>query len=219
MSAREVYHVNPIEDRFPRLWGSLDRISVLVIGSLLFWLFSALLITLPAAFVGLLASVSAFVRPVSGETLGRFWNGFRRTFGRALLLGLLNLVLGIILYVDIRFFWSRGTLVGQVIAFSFAVLAFLLLLVNVYAWPLLTWFPQPLGKLLKRSALLAAAHPIAPIVAVLGSLLLLLVLALLPPPFNGLIMILGPGSLAALMGLCAWSTMKRYADPDDEFAE
>lgn len=192
---------------------------MLVIGSLVFWLFSALLITLPAAFVGLVASVSTFVRPVSGETLGRFWNGFRRSFGRALLLGLLNLVLGVILYVDILFFWSRDTLIGQVIAFAFGALALLLLLVNVYAWPLLTWFPQPLGKLLKRSALLTAAHPIAPIGAVLGSVLALLVLAMLPPPFNGLLMIVGPGLVATLMGLSAWSTMKRYAGPDDEFAE
>jgi hypothetical protein len=66
--------VNTWEERFPRLWAVGERVSVLVIGGLLFYLFSALVITLPAALVGLFAAVALLVRPgVPGDTIIRFW--------------------------------------------------------------------------------------------------------------------------------------------------
>lgn len=210
--------MNTWEERFPRLWAVGERVSVLVVGGLLFYLFSALVITLPAALVGLFAAVALLVRPgVPGDTIIRFWKGFRRSFGRALFLGLIDLVLCTILWVDFRFFWAMGLPAARVGAFIFASLGLVLAMANVYAWPLLAWYPQPLGKLLRRSLLLAAVHPFFALGALACCLVGWILLWLLPGLFKGLLVLLGPAGGALIFGLFAWQAMKRYAGPDDEF--
>lgn len=211
--------MTPFQQRFPRLWQVLDQFSVVVIGSFLFYLFSLLIITIPAAIVGVFAAVASLIRPVQGESIGRFWRGFRRTFGTALLLGLLSLVFGLIVYVDIRFFWAMGTTFGKVAALFFGSVAAVGLMVSLIAWPLLAWYPQPLGKLLKRSFMLAAAHPLVTLGGLIGVMAVGMLFLLLPSPINGLIFFLGPGLAALAAGAAAWWVMKRYAGPDDEFAE
>lgn len=212
--------MNPWEERFPRLWAFGERVSVLVIGGLLFFIFCAPIITIPAAMAGLFAAVGGLVRPPGqGETIGRFWRGFRRTFGRSLLLGLIDLVVGAILWVDFRFFWAMGSTAARIGAFAFVSLGVVLLLANCFAWPLLAWFPQPLGGIVKRSLLLSAAHPFHALIGVLGIVLVGALLIVLPGPVKSLPVLLGPGLIAYFAGYGAWGAMKRYAGADDEFAE
>jgi uncharacterized membrane protein YesL len=211
--------VHPWGERFPRLWAALEWISVPVIGSMLFWLFSALIITVPAALVGLYAVMAALIRPVSGDLIGRFWRGFLRTFGRALLLGLLDGLVILILITDIRFFWSPGTPVGKVAAYLLGSLGAVVALANVYLWPLLAWYPQPMSKLLKRSFLLAAAHPFHALGGLAAGLTALVLLSLLPGVLKSTVVMLGPGLFVLMTGWAAWQAMKRYAGPADEFAE
>ncbi|HYF80815.1 MAG TPA: DUF624 domain-containing protein [Symbiobacteriaceae bacterium] len=210
--------MNPWEERFPRLWAFGERVSVLVVGSLFFFLFSILIVTIPAALVGLYAAVAGLIRPVPGETAIRFWNGFRRSFGRAFFLGLINLAAIVLIWFDYQILRSLGTPVAVVGAYSFASLGFVVALVNVYAWPLLAWYPQPLGKLLKRSLLLAGAHPFQALAGLVAPLAVVVLFFALPGPVKSLALFLGPGIGAAGLGAAAWWAMKRYAGPDDEFA-
>ena len=208
--------LHPFAERFPRLWAFLESVSVLVLGGLLFWLFSAAVVTMPAAIAALYAAVGGLFRPMGGTPFGRFWTAFRRTFGTALLLGVLDLVLGLILYVDIRVFWSMGSTLTRGLAMLMGSVALLALMVNLFAWPLLAFYPQRIGKLLKRSFLLAAAHPFLALGGVVAPLVLLLLMFLLPPRVLGLAPVLGPGLLAVTAGAIAWQAMKRYAGPDDD---
>lgn len=227
------------EERNPRLWAALERLSALVLGSLLFLLLSAPLmalgmllgvenpvvllvlgaITLPAALVGLFSAIAPLVRPAVGEPFTRFWQGYRQTFRRALIVGLIDLVLGIVLWVDIRFFLTLGTTVGQVAAYVFGSLAILAVMINAYVWPLLAWYPQPLKSLLKRAFLLTAAHPFWALSGLAGFLGVPAALMLLPPFLGGLLLAVGPGAGAAALGWAAWQGMKRYTDPDDDLSE
>ncbi|HYF91941.1 MAG TPA: YesL family protein [Symbiobacteriaceae bacterium] len=211
--------MNPWEDRFPRLWAFGEKVSVLVIGGLLFFLFAAPVITIPAALVGLVSAAGALIRPVPGETVGRFWRGFKRSFGRALLLGLIDLVVGGVLWFDFQFFMAMGSPLTRVAAYLFASLGFVAAMANVYAWPLLAWFPQPLGPLLKRSLMLAAAHPLQAMLGLACVLAVGLLYMVLPGPVKSLAVLLGPGLIALSLGAAAWLAMKRYARPDEEFAE
>lgn len=211
--------MHPFAERWPRLWAFLESVGVLVTGGLLFWLFAIGVVTIPAAIIGLYAAVTGLIRPASGAPASRFWTGFRRSFGRALLLGLLDLAVGAILYADIRFFWSMDTPLSRGLAFSMGSLAALAVMVNSFAWPLLAWYPQPLGQLLKRSFLLAAAHPLLAVAAAAAPLAATALLFLLPPSLTGLVPLLGPGILATATGAIAWQAMKRYAAPGDEVVE
>jgi uncharacterized membrane protein YesL len=208
--------LHPFAERFPRLWAFLESVSVLVLGGLLFWLSSIVLVTMPAAIVGLYAAVGSLYRPRAGAPFTRFWRAFLGTFGTALLLGLLDLILGVIVYVDMRVFWSMGTLLTRGLALLMGSVALMAIMANLFAWPLLAFYPQRLGKLLKRSFMLSAAHPFLALGGVVASLVLLLLMFTLPPRLLGLAVILGPGLLATVAGAIAWQAMKRYADPDDE---
>jgi len=233
-------HLNRIEERFPRLWAVLERLSVIVFSSLLFWVFClpvaliglldflvdsawitvpagilAVLLCVPQALVGLFYGTVGLVRPAQGETLGRFWRGFRRTYLTAAGLGALNLVVAGILFVDIRFFWVLGTWWSQVIASVFGSLAVVQILANIYAWPLLAWYPQPLMQLVRRAVLLTAAHPILGLSAVLSVFVFIVsFLFAVPSGLMGLLPAIGPGMISVLISLYAWRAMKRYAEEE-----
>lgn len=199
----------------PRLWAALERVSALVLGSLAFWLFLIPVVTAPAALAGLFATVSPLVRGGDDDWLRLFWSAFRRTFGRAFLLGLVDLAVAAILWLDIRFFWAVGHPAAKAAAFLLGSMAILALLINLYAWPLLVWYPQPLGPLLKRAFLLAAAHPFPALGGWLGAVLLLFLLTLLPGQLLALLPLFGPGLATAILALAAWRVMRRYAGEED----
>ncbi|MFZ5822866.1 MAG: YesL family protein [Bacillota bacterium] len=202
-------------ERNPRLWAALEKISSLVLGSLAFWLLLIPVVTAPAALAGLFATVGPLVRGGDDDWLRLFWGGFRRTFGRALLLGLINLAVAALLWLDIRFFWALGHPAAKVAALLLGSVAVLALLVNLYAWPLLVWYPQPLGSLLKRSLLLAAAHPFPAVGGWVGAALILFLLTLLPGQLLALLPLFGPGLVATILSLAAWQVMRRYAGEED----
>lgn len=199
--------------RNPEFWALLEKISLIVLGSLLFWLFSLPLVTAPAALAALLAAAGTLVREEGEDWFLLFWRTFRASLGRGLLLGLLNLLLVAILYVDFRFFWTWVHPVGRVIAFLFGALGMLLALVNAYAWPLLAWYPQPLKSLLKRAFLLAGAHPFPVLGGLVGVALAWFLLLLLPGRLLFLPLLVGPGLGAAILSFAAWRAMRRY-DPE-----
>lgn len=203
-------------ERNPRLWGFLEQASAVILSGLLFWVF---VLVLPAGLVGLFSAMGTLLRPGNGDTLSRFWRGVRRTFGRALLLGLLDLLAIIVLGGDIYFFWAWGTTAGRIVAVVFGSLAGVVAMVNVFVWPLLAWYPQPLVPLIRRAFLLSAAHPLLALGGLMGAVGLNLLLLMLPGTMLGLMPILSPGLTALVVGLAAWQAMKRYTGPDDEFAE
>lgn len=204
-------------ERNPQLWAFLEQVSALVLGSLAFWLFLLPVVTAPAALTGLFAVVSPLVRGGDDDIFRRFWGAFRLTFGRALLVGALDLILALVIWVDIRFFWALGHPAAKVAAFFLGSIAILALLINLYVWPLLAWYPQPLGALLKRAFFLAAAHPFAAVGGWLGAGLAIFLLTLLPGQLLALLPLLGPGLAVAILALAAWRSMRRYARAEDGF--
>ncbi|MFZ5813899.1 MAG: DUF624 domain-containing protein [Bacillota bacterium] len=203
-------------ERNPKLWAALEQVSSLVLGSLTLWLFLIPVVTFPAALTGLFAIMRPLVRGRSDDWLSLFWGAFRRSFGRSLLLALLNLLAGLILWVDIRFFWALNHPLGRVTAYLLGSVVLLLLMINLYAWPLLAWYPQPIRPLLRRAFLLAAAHPLPAVGGLLGAALALFLLTLLPGPLLFVLPLFGPGVATAIIALAAWSGMRRYAGEEEE---
>lgn len=199
-------------ERFPRLWAFLEQVATLLFGSVLFWLSCLFVVTLPGGLVGLYAVLGPLVRSGKGdgEILRPFWAAFRRALLPGLGLLLLDLVAGLILWVDSRFFWSVGALWGRALAVVALALALLALMVNLFAWPLLAWYPQPLRKLLWRAFLLTGAHPLLAMAGVVLLIGMLLLYTLLPGALMGLVPALGPGLLVGLLGAIAWRAMRTY---------
>lgn len=199
-------------ERFPTLWALLEQVATVLFGSFLFWLTCSLLVTLPAGIAGLYGVMGPLIRSnrADGAILRPFWEAFRQTALTGLLLFLIDLTLALLLWVDIRFFWGVGALWGQAMALLAWAVAVVALMVNIFAWPLLAWYPQSLGSLLRRAFLLAGAHPFRALAGVAALALFLLLAAHLPGQLLILVPLMWPGLMVGILGWIAWSGMRRY---------
>lgn len=205
-------------ERFPKLWAFLEQMAMLLFGSMLFWLACPLLITLPGGVTGLYAVMGPLIRSGKGdgEILRPFWATFRQTALTGLGLLLIDLLFAMVLWVDVRFFWGTGTPWGLALALFAWALGLVALMINLFAWPLLAWYPQPLWGLLRRAFLLVGAHPFLALGGVAVLLVLPLLAAVLPGPLLVVIPLLGPGLLTGLLGSIAWRAMRRYEVEQEE---
>ncbi|HEY3365578.1 MAG TPA: DUF624 domain-containing protein [Symbiobacteriaceae bacterium] len=183
----------------------------------LFWIFSMPVVTLPVAWVGALAAIAPLVRPAPTDSHRQFWHAFRRTFGRSLLLGLVDLVLGLLLYVDVKVVLLLGSPLGMVLAYGFGLVAIVGVMVNVYAWAMLAWYPKPLLRLLWLSVKLVLVHPLEAIGAATALGVLVYLFLVGPALVKGLLLFMGPGLMALAVGAAAWKALRRYPLPDDDF--
>lgn len=206
------------EDRFPRLWPVLERASVIVLGTLLFGLFSIPVITIPAALCGLYRAVRPLAAGSSGsELLVDFWSGVRENWLQGTLAGALAILLTTSAWLWVWLLWLQPGAATRAIGWLFVWAGFFGLMVNVYLFPLLAWYPQSAFQALKRAALLALAHPLWAIAGVLAPLAVMVIptlflsLTVVVPLF----MLGGPALMAVCSAHFAWRAMKRYA-PEDE---
>jgi uncharacterized membrane protein YesL len=165
---------------------------------------------MPAAVAATYAAVGGLIRPSEGEIFTRLWAAFRRSFWTATLLGLVTALVGWIFWLEVQFFWQMASPMGKFLTGIALIKLTLLAMVNLYAWPLLAWYPQPLGSLLRRSFLLTGAHPFWALGGLLSIILWALMFQILPGLVKGLILLIGPGGVALTTGLAAWQAMKRY---------
>lgn len=141
-----------------------ERYASFVLANLLWALVSIPLVTLPAATAGLCAVMLGRVRGTGGDLFPTFFGAARRHWQKATLLMLLNLVggglvaanLAIFPFMDLSAdpfaFWARSVTLFVAAA---------LLLVNLYAWPLLVLLEESsLKTVLENAVRLVFAHPL-----------------------------------------------------------
>ncbi len=208
--------MNDFDVRYPRWYGAFEIAGALMLNTFLFWVATGLIVTAPVAVTGMFAGLSGVVRPVPAEMWSRFFRAARRTYGRSLVLYLANLGVGFFLWFDIRLFFGMGSLGAKVVAYLFVLIAIFVAMVNLYAWPMLAWYPRPLGKVLKHAVLLTVAHPFEALggLAVIGSGVWLILT--LQQTLAFLLLLIGPAAAAYVMGKAAWRVLERYPLPEEE---
>jgi uncharacterized membrane protein YesL len=196
------------------LFGWADRTGTFILANLLWVLLSLPLITMPLATAGLFAALAPWGRGKPSEVFRDFFGGIREHWRQAMLIGLIDLLLGGLVAVNFSIFrlmdMSRViAILSQSINF-FAALV--LLLVNLYVWPLLVTFELPFRDLLETSVKLVFAHPIASIGMLLATLAILLVSTLLPAMFA----LLATFSACALfISWGAWRVLRGHIAEDE----
>ncbi|MEO8612227.1 MAG: DUF624 domain-containing protein [Chloroflexota bacterium] len=181
-----------------------DRITTFILANMMWVLLALPVITLPLATAGLFAALAPWGRGKSSEVFRDFFGGIREHWRQAMLIGLIDVLLGGLIALDFTIFrlmdMSQAiALLSQSINF-FAALV--LLLVNVYVWPLLVTFDLPFRNLLETSVKLVFAHPLASIGMLLGTIAILFVSTLLPAMF----LLLASVSACALF--ISWGTWR-----------
>lgn len=196
--------------------------STLILATLLFLLFSLPILTIPMALCGLyraLRSIATGAR--TGELMADFWGGVRENWVHGSLGGLVGLLFASSAWLWVVMLWQQASVVAQLAGWLFVWLGLFGLMVNVFLWPLMAWYPQPALKALKRAALLAVAHPFRALLGALVPPVVLVVPFFVGVPLNLLLplyVLVGPSVVVCVSAYFAWQAMKRYA-PDDEFVD
>ncbi len=132
--------------------------SELVILNLLWLLCCIPVVTAGAATTALYAVAIKIVKNEESYVTRDFFHSFRQNFGQATVMWLLMLSAAAILYFDF-YFSAHAPVRGAAVWFiPFAVIAALLLLTMLYAFPIQAVFCNPIRKTLKNALYMALAH-------------------------------------------------------------
>jgi uncharacterized membrane protein YesL len=180
-----------------------------MLANLLWVIFSLPIVTLPAATAALFSVMLDMVRGRSPEPLADFLSAMRRYWFKSTLLALLNLAAAFLIATNLLIFGRMD--LGQLptlLSLAATLLALLLLLmVNFYAWPLLTLLDLPLPRLLEKSLKLALAHPTWTLVMAIAAVSPLLLSLLLPRAF---LLFLSFATATLITTWAAWRVIQRY---------
>ena len=180
------------------------------------WLFGSLLIiTIPAMTAALFASVAPWARGQSPYTpLLSFGRAVRQYWLKATVIGVLDAVLGGLIMLNLLIIRNMGfeqflALPAYILTISFSVV---LILANVYVWPLLVTLDQPLKALFKNAMRLTVVHPFWGVLIAVVAVIPIAVSTVLPRFFFLTVSFAGP-ALITYWG--AWRIIRRYLDEDD----
>jgi uncharacterized membrane protein YesL len=177
------------------------------------WLFCSLpIITMPAATAALFATIAPWGRGQSpSEPLANFFVAMKQYGLRATAVFLLNLLIAGAVILNLLILRQMG--IGQIIATMALIVtvlvALVLVLANIYLWPLLVTLDSSLPDLLKNALKLALAHPIWGVFVAGTAVIPLLVSLLLPQAFFIAITF---AATALIIYAGAWRVIRRYLD-------
>lgn len=144
-------------DRRPRIIIFFDiyfrKFWNLILANLLYILFCLPIVTIGPATAGLTKILRNYAREEHAFLWGDFWETFKKNFWRALLVGVLDLLVGLIIYYDAWYF-SNFTAPGipTIIALAVVMLsATIYIFMRYYIYVLLITFRLTLKQLFKNS--------------------------------------------------------------------
>jgi uncharacterized membrane protein YesL len=156
------------------LFNFLDKAGTFVLANLLFVLLAIPLVTIPAATAGLFATMTKWARGQQPEVFRDFFAGMRRHWRSATLIGVIDLLIGGLIVLNLSIFrlMNLSQIVVVLSQSATLFLALTAICANLYLFPLLVMFEDvPLRRLIETSVKLVFAFP-------LWSLVLLALVAL-----------------------------------------
>lgn len=116
-----------------------------------------------------------------------FWKSFKTDFYKANILGYSITLIGIILYVDLKWLQSLNSIIHQSLSIAFIIIIFVYLLTLLYLFPVFVHFNLRTIEYMKYALILALGRPIQSLLMIAGLVVTLYLLKLVP----GLIPVFG----------------------------
>lgn len=187
----------------------IDKITSFIVVNLLWVVFAALVVTLPAATAGLFATLSPWVQGKTSEPFRDFFGGMRQHWRKSTAAVLLDVAVIGMVALNLNILNKMG--IDTLPAFFARSVAFFVaavtLLTNLYLWPLLVSVDLPLRQLIRVAVKLVFLHPAWSLVATLLALAPLLSVLLLPRFIAVLIAFSG---CALLASWGAWRVLDQH---------
>ncbi len=192
----------------------LDHWSTPVMANILWAVLTVLVITFPVALVGLLGVMFRWATNRSPETFTVFFGTIRRTWHKAYLAAILDILAGGFVLLNLRIFVLMGTndilvYVSRGVTFSVAIL---LVLVNVYLWTLIAVWDAPFRRLLKLSIQLVFAQPLWTIGIVIGCGAVVIASIILP---IAVVMVASGAVMGYIVSRGTWIVVTKYVLPSE----
>lgn len=151
----------------------LNKMTDLILLNLL-WLICCLpIITIGASTTAMYYVCIISIRQGDGYVIKRFFKSFTENFKQATLLWLVLMVLGAAMGLDLFFWYQMGTGFAKVMFCFSAIVAFVLLIVALYLFPLQAKLQGNMISIIKNAALFAVGYfPYTVILLLLNGLFL-----------------------------------------------
>jgi uncharacterized membrane protein YesL len=186
-----------------------------ILANMLWIILSIPMITVPLAFVGLLATMFHWMDDRNTRVFTIFFGTIRRTWHKAYAVVLLDLLIGGFLYFNLLMFQVMD--MTDVLAFLSRSLTFIsgvvFLLVNIHLWVLIAIWDVPLKRILTFSVQLVFAQPHWSIATCVGFISTFIFATIMPSA----VFIVCIGAIAAYIACRGtWFVVRKYI-PEDQF--
>ncbi|MFF3100242.1 YesL family protein [Viridibacillus arvi] len=124
-----------------------------------------------------------------------FWDTYRKGFVKANLVTFFMLLIGFLLYIDIRLFQQMENIISYVISFILMGVLLIYFAACFYIFPLLVHYEIKIFQYIKYSFLYAVSYPMHSILMIVGTVIIYYVVTAIP----GLLPVLSVGPLSVLI--------------------
>ncbi|MGP4039595.1 YesL family protein [Gracilibacillus sp. D59] len=116
-----------------------------------------------------------------------FWHLFKEEFVRANILSSILIVVGYILFLDLRFFLMQDGFIFRILSFVIILLSFIYVITAMYVFPVFVHYNLKLAQYLGNACLIAIATPFVTILMIMSLVSVYLLLVYVPGliPFFG----------------------------------
>lgn len=138
----------------------LSRIGDLVVANLLFIVCCIPIVTIGPALTALYHCTLRMVKGNDSSTAKTYFRAFKQNFLQSLIVWLGLLLVGVILFLNLRFLiQAQGqSSYGKILFYMSGALIGLLVITALYIFPVIAAFANTIGNLLKNSVLFAFMH-------------------------------------------------------------
>ncbi len=132
-----------------------------------------------------------------------FWHAYKTNFVQINIIGFVMGLIGLILYVDFRFFQASEYVVLSLLNFFIIFAAFIYFAVVLYLFPLYVHFKCNTMEYIKRSFIIVLGKPLHSIMMIVGSYLVYVVVSMMP-----VLILFISGSLLSIVLM--WIALKTF---------
>lgn len=120
------------------------------------------------ATIAMLATLRQFIRGNHHPMFQTFWSYYKTEFFKSNKLGLLIVVIGLILYMNISFLQSTSNSFSSVLFYSSIIMSCIYFLIICYTMASYVEFDQPLSTHIKNAILITISSPIPSLFMIFG---------------------------------------------------
>ncbi len=167
-----------------KLYKAAEAITRILYINLLWVAFSLLGAIVLGVFPATAAMFSVVRKWMLGETdipiFKTFWQHYKSEFVQTNLLGFAMVLIGAVLYIDLRFFQSSEGMITLVLSYLFLFLLLVFFTIALYIFPVFVHYQFKTLEYIKYALIMAIGRPIQTILMIIGSLLVLTLLRMVP---------------------------------------